>query len=81
MVWADVFQAGVLLVGLLAVVIQVKAHLHVSSRSPFFVPFKNGFTAVLRPVLFTHNIKKIKHAAHKNGDVDGKCKRIILVSF
>ena len=25
-------------------------------------------------VLFTHNIKKIEGAAHKNGDVDGECK-------
>ena len=25
-------------------------------------------------VLFTHNIKKIKGAAHKNCDVDGTCK-------
>ena len=26
-------------------------------------------------VLFTHNVKKIKGAAHKNGYVDGTCKR------
>ena len=26
-------------------------------------------------VLFTHNVKKIKVAAHKNGDVDGTCKQ------
>ena len=24
--------------------------------------------------LFTHNIKKIKGAAHKNGDIGGTCK-------
>ena len=28
-------------------------------------------------VLFTHNVKKIKGAAHKNGDVDGKCRRTL----
>ena len=26
-------------------------------------------------VLFIHHVKKIKRAAHKNGDVDGMCKR------
>ena len=26
-------------------------------------------------VLFTHNIKKIEGAAHKNGEFDGTCKR------
>ena len=26
-------------------------------------------------VLFTHNVKKIKGAAHTNGDVDDTCKR------
>ena len=26
-------------------------------------------------VLFTHNVKKIKGAADKNGDVDGTCKQ------
>ena len=28
-------------------------------------------------VLFTSNIKKIKDAVHKNGDVDGTCKRAL----
>ena len=26
-------------------------------------------------VLFTHNVEKIKYVPHKNGDVDGTCKR------
>ena len=29
-------------------------------------------------VLFTHDVKKIKGAAHKNGDVDGTRKRSLL---
>ena len=52
----------------------MKLHLQVPSTSPFFVPFKNGFNGDPM-VLFTHNVKKIKGAAHKNGDVDGRCKR------
>ena len=28
-------------------------------------------------VLFTHNVKNIKDAAYKNGDVDGTCKRAL----
>ena len=30
-------------------------------------------------VLFTHNVKKIKGAAHKNGDIDDMCKRALKV--
>ena len=29
-------------------------------------------------VLFTHNVNKIKDAAHKNGDVDDKCKETLM---
>ena len=28
--------------------------------------------------LFTRNVKKIKGAAHKNGDIDGACKRTLV---
>ena len=28
--------------------------------------------------LFTHNVKKIKGAAHKTGDVDGTCIRTLI---
>ena len=28
-------------------------------------------------VLFTHNVKKIKGAVYKNGDVDGTCKQAL----
>ena len=37
-----------------------------------FVPFKNGFDAVL---WCCSHIMLIKGAAHKNGDIDGTCKR------
>ena len=30
-------------------------------------------------VVFTYNVKKIKGAAHKNGEVDGMCKRAFNV--
>ena len=30
--------------------------------------------------LFTHNIKKFKSAAHKNGDVDDTCKRTLITA-
>ena len=30
-------------------------------------------------VLFTHNVKKMKDAAHKNGDVDGTRKRPLIL--
>ena len=30
-------------------------------------------------VLFTHNVKKAKGAAHKNDDVDGTCKQTLKV--
>ena len=42
-------------------------------RHHFFVPFNNGSDAV--PWCCLQNIKKIKGTPHKNGDVDGKCKR------
>ena len=28
-------------------------------------------------VLFTHNVRMIKDAAHKNGDIDGNCKQAL----
>ena len=28
-------------------------------------------------VLFTYSVKKIKGAAHKNGDIDGTCEQIL----
>ena len=31
-------------------------------------------------VQFTHNIKTIKGAAHKNGDIDGTCKRGLIIT-
>ena len=31
--------------------------------------------------LLTNNVKKIKGAAHKNGDVDGKCKRTLMAAM
>ena len=31
-------------------------------------------------MLFTHNVEEIKGAAHKNGDIDGACKRAFMVS-
>ena len=54
MVWADVFQAGVLLVGLLAVVIQVKSRSHVSSKSPFLYRLKMGSMTSNGAVYTTH---------------------------
>ena len=39
-----------------------------------FVPFKNGLNTVSRYCLHI-KYKKIKHAAHKNGEIDGTCKR------
>ena len=40
-----------------------------------FVPFENGFNSPM--ALFIPDVKKIKGAAHKNGDVDGTCKRVL----
>ena len=31
-------------------------------------------------VQFTHNIKTIKGASHKNGDIDGTCKRGLIIT-
>ena len=47
--------------------------------SPFYVPFKIGSIQSYEP--FTHNIKKIKVAAHKNGDVDGTCKQALTLQL
>ena len=42
--------------------------------SQFFVPFKNWIQC--NPMApFTQDIKKIKGAAHKNGDIDATCKQ------
>ena len=42
--------------------------------SPFFIPFKKWVQ--YRPMApFTHNVKKIKGAVHKKGDIDATCKQ------
>ena len=48
--------------------------LHVRSKSPFFLPFKNGFNVVLWCFLNV-NTKKTKGAADKNSDVNGTWKQ------
>ena len=30
-------------------------------------------------MLLTHNVKKIKGVAHKNGDIDGTCKQDLSI--
>ena len=32
-------------------------------------------------VLFTHKVKNIKDAVHKNGDVGGTCRRTLMAYF
>ena len=53
----------------------LKARLHVPSLSPFFIQFKMGPSSSME--LYTQNVKKIKGAARKHGDVDGTCKRAL----
>ena len=48
--------------------------------SPFFEPFKNGLNVVPWHCLYI-NIRKIKGAAHKNGDIDATCKQILRPSY
>ena len=31
--------------------------------------------------LFTHDVTKVKSAAHKNGDIDATCKRALTSAF
>ena len=45
------------------------------STSPFFVPFKNGFNAILWCCL--HITSKRTDAAYENGDIDGTCKQAL----
>ena len=54
----------------------VRLCLYILSMSPFFVPFRNGFKADLWRYLHVMS-KKIKGAAHKNGDIDGMCKQAL----
>ena len=46
----------------------------------FSIPIKNEIKSSLM-MMFTCGIKKIKGAAHKNGDVDGMCKRPLIYSI
>ena len=54
-----------------------KPRLHVPSMSSFFELFKNRLNAVLSHP-FTHDVKKIEGAAHKNGDIDATCKQALI---
>ena len=44
-----------------------------TQMSPFFIPFKKR-VKYSPMMLFTHNVKKIKDAIHKNCNVDVACK-------
>ena len=50
-----------------------RLRLHGAWMSPFL--YRSKMVECSRMVLFTHNIKKIKGAAHKNGDVGSMCER------
>ena len=55
----------------------VRLRLHLSSTSPFFVPFQKGFNTVLWCCLnVTSKRSKDLGTSHKNVDVDGTCKRV-----
>ena len=57
-----------------------RLRLHVPSRSLFSVSFEK-WVQHNPMVLFTHDVKKIRDAAHKNSDVDGMCKRAFKRMF
>ena len=58
----------------------VRLLLHLSSTSPFFVLYKkNEFSTVPRCCLnVTSKRSKDLGTAHKNVDVDGTCKRVLI---
>ena len=47
---------------------------HLLSNSQLYLRFKKWIERSPM-VLFTHKVKKIKGAAHKNGNIDSMCKR------
>ena len=58
-------------------ILNVRLLLYVPSTSPFLTLFENGCKCSPM-VLFTRNVKEIKDATWKNGDIDGMCKQSLM---
>ena len=57
----------------------LEARLHIPSMSPFL--YSLNWVQCSPKALLTHNVRKIKGAAYRKGDVGGTCKRDIFIDF
>ena len=56
-----------------------EARLHIPSISPSLYSLK--WVLCSPKALFTYNVRKIKGAAYRKGEVDGTCKRDIIIDL